>query len=97
MAAGSAAAAAAAAAGHHAPWVSGSAAARLAARDHGATTATATATATGATGAAAAAASATDTERACPPGHKVVREGHGAMLFGEANEVFYNRVQVRRS
>lgn len=29
-----------------------------------------------------------------PPGHKIIREGNGVMIFPEQNKVFYNNVQV---
>lgn len=33
-------------------------------------------------------------KRTAPPGYKLIEEGSAAMLFGEQNEVFYNKVQV---
>jgi tRNA (guanine26-N2/guanine27-N2)-dimethyltransferase len=33
-------------------------------------------------------------EREAPPGHKIITEGRNSILFGEKNEVFYNKVQV---
>jgi tRNA (guanine26-N2/guanine27-N2)-dimethyltransferase len=33
-------------------------------------------------------------DKPAPPGHKIIREGNGVMIFPEQNKVFYNNVQV---
>ena len=46
---------------------------------------------------ATAASSSSSKKRAAPPGFKLIEEGSASMLFSEGNEVFYNKVQVRRT
>lgn len=46
--------------------------------------------------ATAASSSSSSKKRAAPPGFKLIEEGSASMLFSEGNEVFYNKVQVRR-